>query len=180
MRPNQRTGVAVAESLNGPWKRQDKPLIEPSGPITTLTVNPAIDKGKDGRYYLVVKGDKPNETQFIRNQAVAVSDKPEGPFVMQAAPVIDYVDTEDMSIWYDDGRARFYGVFHSNHDGQFIGLITSADGTTWKKAADYWMMPKKILLVYMVPMRRAVFGMNDIRPAGGDDYLKTVAISRLR
>ncbi len=146
LRPNQRTGVAVSESLNGPWKRQDKPLIEPSGPITTLTVNPAIDKGKDGRYYLVVKGDKPNETRFIRNQAVAVSDYPDGPFEMQSTPVIDYIDTEDMSIWYDEGRERFYGVFHSNNDGQFIGLITSTDGINWKKAADYWMMPKKILM----------------------------------
>ena len=41
LRPNQRTGVAVAESIYGPWKRMDKPLIEPSGPITILTVNPA-------------------------------------------------------------------------------------------------------------------------------------------
>lgn len=146
LRPNQRTGVAVSKSINGPWIRQDKPLIEPSGPITTLTVNPAIDKGKDGKYYLVVKGDKPNEERFIRNQSVAVSDNPDGPFEMQPNPVIDYIDTEDMSIWFDDNRDRFYGVFHSNHDGQFIGLITSQDGINWKKAADYWMMPKKVLM----------------------------------
>ena len=144
LRPNQRTGVAVAESLKGPWKRMDQTLIEPSGPITTLTVNPAIDKGKDGKYYLVVKGDKPNDKNFVRNQAVAVSEKPDGPFVIQPKPVIDYIDTEDVSVWYDDTRERFYGVFHSNHDGKFIGLITSADGINWKKAADYWMTPKVV------------------------------------
>lgn len=146
LRPNQRTGVAISASINGPWVRQGKPLIEPSGPITTLTVNPAIDKGKDGKYYLVVKGDKPNEKRFIRNQAVAISDNPDGPFEIQPDPVIDYIDTEDMSIWYDDGRDRFYGVFHSNHDGHFIGLVTSSNGVNWKKAADYWMMPKKVLM----------------------------------
>ncbi|MCG8308351.1 MAG: alpha-L-fucosidase [Cytophagales bacterium] len=146
LRPNQRTGVATSNSINGPWVRQDQPLIEPSGPITTLTVNPAIDRGKDGKYHLVVKGDKPNEKRFIRDQAIAISDHPAGPFEMQPDPVIDYIDTEDMSIWYDQGRGRFYGVFHSNHEGRFIGMVTSSDGKSWKKAADYWMMPKQVLM----------------------------------
>lgn len=146
LRPNQRTGVAISKSLDGPWMRQESPLIEPSGPITTLTVNPAIDRGKDGMYYLVIKGDKPNEKRFIRNQALAVSSNPDGPFEMQPEPVIDYIDTEDVSIWFDPGRARFYGIFHSNEGGRFIGLITSTDGIKWEKAADYWMMPKRILM----------------------------------
>jgi alpha-L-fucosidase len=156
LRPNQRTGVAVASSLNGPWERHNTPIIEPSGPITTLTVNPAIDKGRDGKYYLVVKGDKPNEKRFIRHQAIALSDHPAGPFVMQPKPVIDYIDTEDVSIWYDKGRERFYGIFHSNDDGSFIGLITSKDGLNWAKAADYWMMPKKVMMedgTYLTPDR---------------------------
>lgn len=146
LRPNQRTGVAVSENLEGPWLRQNTPLIEPSGPITTLTVNPAIDQGKDGRFYLVVKGDKPNEKRFIRNQAIAVSNHPDGPFTIMPDPVIDYIDTEDVSIWYDHERNRFYGIFHSNDEGGFIGLITSADGIKWNKAADYWMTPKKVRL----------------------------------
>jgi len=130
LRPNQRTGVAISNSINGPWKRLDQPLIEPSGPITTLTVNPAIDRGKDGNYYLIVKGDKPKEKRFIRNQAVAISKSPIGPFKIQAKPVIDYIDTEDMSTWYDDTRNRFYGIFHTHG---FIGMVTSADGINWKK-----------------------------------------------
>lgn len=55
LRTNQRTGVAVANSINGPWERTEVPLIEPSGPIATITVNPAIAKGKDGIYYLIIK-----------------------------------------------------------------------------------------------------------------------------
>ncbi|WP_167615702.1 glycoside hydrolase family protein [Maribellus sediminis] len=139
LRPNQRTGVAVASSLNGPWERMDQPLIEPSGPIATLTVNPAITQGKDGKYYLIVKGDKPNETRFIRNQAIAVSDKPTGPFKMMDKPVIDYLDTEDMSLWYDGKRDYYYGVFHAN---SFIGMVSSADGFNWKKATEYVLMYK--------------------------------------
>ncbi|MCT4647789.1 MAG: glycoside hydrolase family protein [Carboxylicivirga sp.] len=131
LRENQRTGVAVSSSINGPWKRLDHPIIEPSGPITTLTVNPAIDKGADGKYYLIVKGDKPNETRFIRNQAIAVSETPVGPFIMQENPVIDYLDTEDMSLWFDKSRDRFYGIFHAH---KYIGLITSKDGLKWQEA----------------------------------------------
>jgi len=143
LRPNQRTGVAVSNSINGPWTRMDQPLIEPSGPITTLTVNPAIDQGKDGKYYLIVKGDKPNETRFIRNQAIAVSDSPTGPFKMQPKPVIDYLDTEDMSMWYDLKRDYFYAVFHAH---TFIGMVSSPDGINWKKATEYVLTPKKLAL----------------------------------
>ncbi len=141
LRVNQRTGVAVSNSINGPWKRFETPLLEPSGPITTLTVNPAIDKGADGKYYLIVKGDKPNEERFIRNQAVAVSNTPIGPFKIAEQPVIDYLDTEDMSLWFDEKRKRFYGVFHA--DG-FIGMVTSKDGMQWKKSNEYVLMQKNI------------------------------------
>ncbi len=145
LRPNQRTGVAVSASLNGPWRRLDTPLIEPAGPITTLTVNPAIDRGPDGRYYLIVKGDKPNETRFIRNQAMAIADTPTGPFAIQAEPVIDTLDTEDMSLWYDGGRQRFYGVFHAHH---FIGMVSSENGIHWKKATEYVLSPKGLCLAH--------------------------------
>ncbi len=141
LRPNQRTGVAVSDHLNGPWQKMDKPLIEPAGPITTLTVNPAIDRGADGTYYLIIKGDKPNETRFIRNQAMAVSQTPTGPFVIQPKPVIDTLDTEDMSLWYDTQRERFYGVFHAH---TFIGMVTSPDGLLWKKATEYALLPKAV------------------------------------
>ena len=141
LRSNQRTGVAVSNSINGPWKRMDQPLIEPSGPIKTLTVNPAIDIDKNGKYHLVVKGDKPNATGFVRNQAIAISDSPTGPFEMQEKPVIDYMDTEDMSIWYDQKRERFYGVFHAH---TFIGLVTSADGINWKKANEHVLKLKSL------------------------------------
>jgi alpha-L-fucosidase/predicted GH43/DUF377 family glycosyl hydrolase len=150
LRPNQRTGVAVANSINGPWMRMDKTLIEPSGPITTLTVNPAIDKGKDGKYYLITKGDKPNEKRFIRNQAIAVSDSPIGPFEMQSKPVIDYLDTEDMSLWYDSKRDYYYGIFHAH---SFIGMINSRDGINWKKATEYVIMPKSILREEAEPIK---------------------------
>lgn len=142
LRNNQRTGIAVASSINGPWKRSDAPIIEPDGPITTLTVNPAITKGPDGDYFLIIKGDKPNETRFIRNQAMARSQTPVGPFKIELKPVIDDIDTEDVSIWYSRSDNRFYAVFHAH---TFIGLICSEDGLNWGKAANYKITGKKIL-----------------------------------
>ena len=41
VRMNQRIGVAVSKSINGPWKRLDQPIVEPSGPIAQITCNPA-------------------------------------------------------------------------------------------------------------------------------------------
>lgn len=143
LRKNQRTGVAVSNSLNGPWKRMDTPLIEPSGPIETLTVNPAIAKGKEDSYFLIIKGDKPNVKGFIRNQAIAIGKSPVGPFVMQNKAVIDNLDTEDVSMWYDSSRDSFYAVFHAH---TFIGLVTANDGINWRRATNFKITPKKILL----------------------------------
>lgn len=141
LRENQRTGVAVSNSLSGPWERLDKSIIEPSGPIVTLTVNPAIDRGNDGKYYLIVKGDKPNETRFIRNQAIATSMSPIGPFIMKPNPVIGDLDTEDVSMWYDKNQLLFYAVFHAH---SFIGLMSSPDGLNWEKAKNYHVTNKEI------------------------------------
>lgn len=143
LRNNLRTGVAVAGSLAGPWERLDKPVIEPTGPITTLTVNPAIARGPDSLYYLIVKGDKPNETRFIRNQAIATGPAPAGPFKIYPKPVIGDLDTEDVSIWYSKAGKRFYAIFHAH---TFIGMITSANGLNWEKAGHYVVTKKELIL----------------------------------
>lgn len=142
LRKNQRTGVAIATSLYGPWKKLDHPVVEPAGPITTLTVNPAICRGPDETYFMIVKGDKPNEERFIRNQALAISKTPEGPFKIELKAVIDNMDTEDASMWYDPIRNRFYAVFHAHN---YIGMITSGDGYTWENAKYNEITTKRIL-----------------------------------
>lgn len=141
LRNNQRTGVAVSSSINGPWKRSENPIIEPSGPITTLTVNPAICEGRNGEYLMIIKGDKPNETRFIRNQALAKSPFPSGPFTILTKPVIDNLDTEDVSMWFDELSDRFYAIFHTHG---FIGLMTSIDGYSWTKAKNYKVNNKRL------------------------------------
>ena len=44
-------------------------------------------------------------------------------------------------MWYDDTRNRFYAVFHAH---TFIGMMTSADGYNWEKAAQFELAKKGI------------------------------------
>ena len=140
IRENQRTGVAVADSLMGPWKRFDKPLVEPTFPFAVLTVNPAITEGADGKYHLVIKGDKPGSRQRI--QSIATSDSPTGPFKFLPKPIKDDIDTEDCSIWYNKTQQSYYTIFHAH---KYIGLITSKDAKSWDKATPYKIHPDKHL-----------------------------------
>ncbi len=144
VRPNQRTFVANASSLDGPWSITPEPIVEPAKTIVRLTVNPGVCRRPDGSYLMIVKGDKPGATQFIRNQAVATSPKPQGPWTIADKPAIDYLDTEDVSLWYDQGRERYYAVFHTSERKGFIGLITSEDGLNWEKSAQFELTPKVI------------------------------------
>lgn len=139
-RPNQRTFVASSKSLDGPWRISKEPIIHPAKTITTLTVNPAVCQGPDETYFMIIKGDKPGG-RGARNQALATAPNPEGPWTIQHQPVIDNLDTEDTSMWYDQTRKRFYAVFHAH---TFIGMMTSMDGLNWEKAAQYKLSPKRI------------------------------------
>lgn len=143
LRNNQRTGVATASSLDASWKRRRKPLIAPHGAIRNVTVNPAVCEGPDGRFYMIIKGDAPGSRKLI--QACGVSERPDGPFVLNDRPAFADIPTEDVSMWYDKGRKRFYAIFHA-HGGDFLGLITSEDGMNWQKAAHYEVCKKVVPL----------------------------------
>lgn len=143
LRNNQRIYVAVSTSINGKWKLVEKPLIEPSFPIANVTVNPDIEQDSKGTYYLVVKGDKVNSAKWKLIQTIATSRSPLGPFVIQPKPMFDEISTEDVSIWRDKTNNQFYAIFHA-HGGNFIGMLTSADGLNWVKAKNYEVCKKEI------------------------------------
>ena len=130
LRNNQRAGVAVSKSLSGPWKRQDKPSVIPTAPVFTITVNPAVVQTPEGKYLMLIKGDK-TAKGGQRVQATALSDNPIGPFKIQPKLAIKDFDTEDASIWYDQTRKRYYATYHAH---THYGFITSADGIHWEKA----------------------------------------------
>lgn len=145
LRFNQRAGVATSKRLDGKWKRNNKPLIEPHGPIKNVTVNPAVCKGHDGRYYMIIKGDDKTVQKGRLIQAIGTSLSPDGPFLLEEKPAFSAIATEDVSVWFDKKRKRYYGIFHA-HGGNFIGLITSEDGINWDKANHYEVCKKEIPL----------------------------------
>ena len=145
IRDSQRTGVAVADALRGPYQRFDSPLVEPTEPIYNLAVNPGVTQMADGRYLLIVKGDiapkEPAQPFPQRVQALGISESPTGPFSLLPEPAIADIDTEDASIWYDTKRRTYYAVFHAH---TYIGLISSDDGTTWRRAKHYEITDRAI------------------------------------
>ncbi len=145
VRNAQRVGLAVAKSLDGPWRRADEPLVEPHGAIRRVTVNPAVCQGPDGRFHMVLKGDKPASQGWTVIQAVAVAARPEGPWAIQAEPAFADYNTEDACLWFDSSLQRFYAVVHVC-DQPFMALLTSADGIQWGKAEQFKLMPKRVPL----------------------------------
>jgi hypothetical protein len=144
-RNNQRIGVAVADSPNGPWKRFAKPLIDVSADKNSLdalmTSNPSITQRPEGGYLMIYKAvGKKKAGKFGGPvvHCVATSDSPTGPFKKYDKPVFtakghDF-PAEDPFIWYENGKYRaivkdMHGAF--TDAGQALVLFESIDGFDW-------------------------------------------------
>ncbi|MDV7185892.1 glycoside hydrolase family protein [Lutibacter sp. TH_r2] len=148
-RNNQRIGVAVADSPNGPWKRFDKPVLDithtnDDAPDALMTSNPSVCQMTDGRVLMVYKavGKKfpmPNGGPVVH--MVAIADSPTGPFVKQDKLAFEIkgerFPAEDPYIWYQDGKYRAI-VKRIKHVGKkrMFSLVQydSEDGLDWKKS----------------------------------------------
>ena len=145
-RNNQRIGVAVADSPNGPWKRFDKPLVDVSKDSTAIDAlmvsNPSITKRPDGGYLMVYKAVGKKKKGIWGGpvvHCVATSESPTGPFVKYGKPVFlaeghDF-PAEDPFIWYEAGKYRailkdMHGAF--TDAGQALVLFESIDGFDWE------------------------------------------------
>ncbi|MDU0352860.1 glycoside hydrolase family protein [Paraglaciecola aquimarina] len=144
MRLNQRIGVAVADSIDGPWKRFDKPLIEPELPVANQVNNVSVTQRPDGGYLMIVRGDQPDQPkdEIIRMQAVLLANHPLGPWHMQEKPVVKDYNSEDPEVWYDEERKRYYSLYHAFG---YMGMITSVDGLNWQRAKNYKVSDKSYL-----------------------------------
>jgi len=147
----KRVGLATADSLAGPWRRRDEPLIEVGGEEAWdnhCTSNPAFVKHPNGQYWLYYKSWNSSEyynsahptVRGNRKYGLAVAEKLEGPYVKYAHnPIIDYsarggnTQIEDAYVYIEDGKfrmiARDMGIF--NHE---VGLyLESDDGIRWSE-----------------------------------------------
>ncbi|MDO6518764.1 glycoside hydrolase family protein [Zobellia uliginosa] len=157
-RNNQRIGVAVADSPNGPWKRFDKPVLDISPNDDALdalmTSNPSVCQMPDGKILMVYKavGKKdplPGGGPVVH--MVAIADSPTGPFKKYPDPVFTFegerFPAEDPYIWYQDGKFRAI-VKRIKNDGKTreFSLVhyDSEDGIQWEKAK-YFEISKRIV-----------------------------------
>lgn len=146
IRDSQRIGVAISNSLFGPYKRLNQPIVTPEKPVHNIVVNPGIALGPKNRFVMILKGDKapkkPTDSMGQRVQGIALSRNPAGPFKIQPKLAVSGIDTEDASIWYDKARRCFFAIYHAHH---YVGLITSKDGINWENAPHSKIMHKQIM-----------------------------------
>jgi hypothetical protein len=152
-RNHQRAGVAVADHPAGPWKRFDKPLIEPTpgGTDHLLTNSPTVAHRRDGKCVLIYKGVSDGPLPFggkVRMH-VALGETPTGPFIKQPGTVFGHetlqFPTDDNFIWSQQGRLYaivkdYRGVYSQqarpgSSEKESLVLFTSEDGMDWKLAA---------------------------------------------
>ena len=146
-RNNQRIGVAVADSLDGPWTRFDKPLIDVSAddaaPDSLNVSNPAVALRPDGTYVMVYKATgkkRPLPRGGPVVHLVATSKSPTGPFRKIMKPQFTAGDSvfpaEDPFIWHDGGRFRAivkdFGRHFTRRKGPALVLFESQDGLDWR------------------------------------------------
>lgn len=141
MRLNQRIGIAVADNVEGPWRRFNSPLFEPQLPIANQSNNVSVTKRPEGGYLMIIRGDQPDQPfdKIVRMQAVLLADHPLGPWEMQSKPVVVNYNSEDPEVWYDSDRQRYYNLYHAFG---YMGMITSVDGLNWKRAKHYKVADK--------------------------------------
>ncbi|MCF2950119.1 glycoside hydrolase family protein [Paraglaciecola aquimarina] len=142
LRLNQRIGVAVADNIEGPWKRFDRPVFEPQLPIANQSNNVTVTKRPEGDYLMVIRGDQPDQkpNEIIRMQAALLADNPLGPWKMQPKPVVINYNSEDPEVWYDAQRKRYYNLYHAFG---YMGMLTSTDGLNWERAKHYKVADKE-------------------------------------
>ena len=99
----QRIGVAVSDSIEGPWTRHPRPVITPpAGPLKHFQVNPGVCQLPDGRFLMVLKArdDSSGHGRMVHGWALA--DHPEGPFVGQESLLFPAtVHAEDPCVWVE-------------------------------------------------------------------------------
>ena len=146
-RSNKRTGIAVADSIFGPWKRFDKPVIDtrPEEEDNFLISNATVCVGGDGKVHVVYKYVTCQTMPYqslsahvpFQKLGALVADRFDGDYtkVRTNKPLISGFDLEDPHIWYDEDG---YNMMVKDMDGTFCGEELSGihglskDGLHWE------------------------------------------------
>jgi hypothetical protein len=155
----KRIGLAVADSLDGPWQRIDQPLLEPDPDPAAwnsiCTTNPAFVQDADGKFCLYYKSWCINDwekdlagglrpaTEDVgkftnRQYGMAVADQLEGPYKMVGdGPIFNFrhlgenAQTEDATIWREGNRFKLIMRDMGIWNHEYGLYLESDDGVHW-------------------------------------------------
>jgi len=136
---NKRIGLATSDSVLGPWKRADRPLLEPRPGHwdTLITSNPSAAIREDGFTVLIYKSRRDWNSPF--QLGIATAPHPTGPYTRVSDEPIFPFDCEDPFLWWENGR---YHVLMKDFKGELCGeadagaCAWSEDGITWHLPSD--------------------------------------------
>ncbi len=133
----KRIGLATSKSVKGPWRRLDRPLLEPRpGEWDSIaTTNPSLCPLPDGSFLLAYKSRREN----LGNLQVGVARAPHylGSWERQPTPWMfkgKPAHVEDPYLWFENGRVHALMKDMSGEicGEQFGGIhVTSANGLDW-------------------------------------------------
>ena len=155
-RQNQRIGVAVAGSPDGPWTRADQPIVAPTPGFfdSYCCTNPSVTARPNGGYLMVYKalGERiASSGRRLIVHCVALSDDPIGPWQKQPDPIFTREGVafaaEDPYIWTQDGGyfaiVKDFGG-HFTGAGRSLALFQSSDGLSWEPAPHPLASPSQV------------------------------------
>ncbi len=142
---NKRIGVAISNSVYGPWKRLDKPIIEPRPGHwdASITSNPAPAVNQEtGEILLMYKSSTEGLTPPLL-LGVSKASRPEGPYErLSEDPIFrfetaenNHIDVEDPYIWWTGTQ---YEAILKDRSGEICGVegggihVWSKDGIKWQ------------------------------------------------
>jgi hypothetical protein len=137
---NIRIGLAVANSIYGPWERRDAPILlpRPGRWDSTITTNPAPCIAPDGSILLYYRSNTPEGCRLGVSKAAG----PKGPFLrLSDEPIMAFErgkTLEDPFVWHN---GSCYEMIVKDLDGGFTGEYHagvhawSVDGVAWELAS---------------------------------------------
>jgi predicted GH43/DUF377 family glycosyl hydrolase len=135
---HERIGLATSKSLNGPWKRLDKPIIDtrPNSWEQYLVSNAAPVVLPDGRVMIYYKGV---ERLTVNAIGLVIADRYDKEYKrVSDKPLNMGIGAEDPFIWIDHGK---YKALMLDTDRRYspdkeIFYATSDDGIKWQVPKD--------------------------------------------
>ncbi|MCG8688542.1 MAG: glycoside hydrolase family protein [Desulfobacterales bacterium] len=155
-RNNQRIGVAIADDLNGEWKRFDEPLID-IDTTRRMTSTPVVSIRPDGKFLMVYKYVEEKEGKIGGKvvHVTALADSPLGSFKDTGIPFIETETSkfalDDHVEWSQDGKYYCIGKDHDGSltpysKGSMVLYTSNKEGLIWTLAEEPLVLKSGSLL----------------------------------